>query len=156
MFTYAFDPTSGSVVCLFSGPSNDDDDFRRYLDAVDHLDKTAAGREDCVVVTVVDAGNPPPNAGWRQRIGERSRTLRTRAIATLVSSSPLIRGVMTVLNWFAPHRFREQAVVSTFDEALAWIEPRRSGRTVLLRRLLAEARADAARRGRVREVTHRA
>lgn len=143
MFTYAFDPASGSVVCLFSGDRNSDDDFVRYLVAVDYLDKTAAGREDCVVITVVDAGNPPPDAKWRQKIGERSKTLRTHAIAALVSSSPVIRGVMTVLNWLAPDRFREQVVVSTFDDAVRWIDARRPGRTVLLRRLLADARAEA-------------
>lgn len=148
MFTYAFDPPSGSVVCLFSGETNDDADFVRYLAAIDFLDETAAGRDDCVVITLVEAGNPPPNAKWRQKIGERSKTLRTKAIATLVSSSPVIRGVMTVLNWLAPDRFREQGVVSTFDEALAWIEERRPGRKALLRSLLADARTEATRRER--------
>jgi hypothetical protein len=148
MFTYAFDPQTGSVVCLFSGDRNDDADFMRYLAAIDHLDAAAAGRDDCVVVTVVDAGNPPPDAKWRQKIGERSKTLRTKAIAALVSSSPVIRGVMTVLNWLAPERFREQAVVSTFDEALAWIEARRPGRRALLRGLLGDARTEAAQRAR--------
>lgn len=148
MFTYAFDPVSGSVVCLFSGADNDDDDFVRYLDAVDYLDKTAAGRDDCVVITVVDEGNPPPNAKWRQKIGERSRTLRTKAISVLVSTSPLIRGVVTVLNWLAPDRFREQTTTATFEEGLAWVETRQPGRTVILRRLLLQARDDAPKRRR--------
>lgn len=146
MFTFAFDPVSGSVVCLFTGTDNDDADFIRYLDAIDYLDKTAAGRDDCVVITVVDAGNPPPNAAWRQKIGERSRTLRTKAIAVLVSSSPVIRGVATVLNWLAPERFREQTTTATFDDALAWVEARQRARGVVLRNLLVQARDDAVKR----------
>ncbi|MBK7398218.1 MAG: hypothetical protein IPJ34_18480 [Myxococcales bacterium] len=141
MFAFAYEPLSGTAVFHFSGSSKTDADFERYLAAVDQLDTLAGGRADAAVVTVVEHGNPPPNAKWRQRIAERSRTLHTQAIAVLVSTSPLIRGVMTVLNWLAPQRFREQTVASTFEEAVEWVERRLPHRGVVLRQLLDEARA---------------
>ncbi|MBK7401100.1 MAG: hypothetical protein IPJ34_33815 [Myxococcales bacterium] len=48
---------------------------------------------------------------------------------------------MTVLNWLAPQRFREQTVASTFEEAVEWVERRLPHRGVVLRQLLDEARA---------------
>ncbi len=146
MFTYAYDEGVGVAVFLFAGKDNTDDDFERYMASLDKLAASANGRTDAAVVTVVDRGNPPPNAKWRERIGQRSRTLRTHAVAVLVSDSPMIRGVMTVLNWIAPKRFEEQVVLATFEEAVVWIEARRGPRRSVLTVLLREARADATKR----------
>jgi len=143
VFAFAYEPVSGTAVFHFSGTSNDDADFERYLAAVDQLDTLAGGRADAAVVTVVEPGNPPPNAKWRQRIAERARGLRTQAIAVLVSDSPIIRGVMTVLNWLAPRRFREQTVTGSFEEAVEWVERRLPHRGVVLRQLLSEVRGSA-------------
>lgn len=145
VFRYAFEPVTGTAVFLFTGTHNDGSDFEQYLAAIDLLDAKAQGRADALVVTVVDPGNPPPDAKWRQRIAERSRTLRTSATSILVSASPLVRGVVTVLDWLAPKRFREQVTVATFEEALAWVTRRNLGREVVLQRLLDETRRDAAR-----------
>lgn len=145
VFRYAFEPVTGTAVFLFAGRHNDAADFEQYLAAIDVLDEKAGGRADALVVTVVDPGNPPPDAMWRKRIAERSRTLRTSATSILVSTSPLVRGVVTVLDWLAPKRFREQVTVATFEEALAWVTRRNLGREVVLQRLLDEARRDAAR-----------
>lgn len=145
MFTYAFDDKICIAIFLFTGPDNDDADFVRYLAAVDELDARAMGRPEAAVVTVVERGNPPPNAKWRKKIGERSRLLKSKPIAVLVSESPVIRGVMTVLNWIAPQRFEESVVTSTFDEAIDWIEARRGPRRSVLNLLLREAHATARR-----------
>lgn len=146
MFTYAYDERACAAVFFFTGQTNDDADFTRYLEAVDELDRLANGRPEAAVVTVVERGNPPPNAKWRQKIGERSNALKTRAVAVLVSESPVIRGVMTVLNWLAPKRFEASTTVSTWEEAITWIEARRGARREVLERLLGEAKHEAARR----------
>lgn len=150
VFRYSFESVTGTAVLLFTGDRNDDSDFERYLAAIDDLDAKAGGRDDALVLTVVDPGNPPPDAVWRKRIAARSRTLRTRATSILVSDSPLVRGVVTVLDWLAPKRFREQVTVATFEEALAWVARRQIGREVVLRRLLDEARREGARLSSVR------
>ncbi|GEM_PF-2670218 len=146
MFTYAYDEKACIAIFLFTGKDNDDEDFVRYLAAVDELDARANGRAEAAVLTVVERGNPPPNAAWRKKIGERSRLMKSRPIAALVSESPIICGVMTVLNWIAPQRFEESVVTSTFEEAVLWVEARRGARKSVLNLLLREAHADAAKR----------
>ncbi len=146
MFTYAYDEKACAAVFLFTGDTNDDEDFERYIEAVDELDRLANGRPEAAVVTFVERGNPPPNAKWRQKIGERSRLLKTRAVAVLVSESPMIRGVMTVLNWIAPKRFEDQTTLATWEEAITWVEARRGSRRLVLNVLLREAQVDAERR----------
>lgn len=146
MFTYAYDEATGSALFLFSGLSNDDDDFVRYLAAMDDLDRRAAGRSDAAIITFVEPGNPPPSAKWRKLIGERSTSLKTRPVAALVSSSPLIRGVVTVLDWIAPKRFEAQVAVASYDEAVSWIESKRGPRKAAFGVLLREAQAEARRR----------
>jgi hypothetical protein len=146
MFTYAYDEASGSALFLFSGPSNDDDDFVRYLVALDALDTRASGRTDAAIITFVESGNPPPSAKWRKKIGERSATLKTRPVAALVSSSPLIRGVVTMLDWFAPRRFEAQIALARYDDAVTWIESKRGPRRAAFDALLRESQAEARHR----------
>jgi hypothetical protein len=149
VFTFAYDEKAAAAVFLFSGGNNDDADFERYLAAVDKLVAVAVARVDAAIVTVVDRDNPPPNAKWRARIGQQVKPVQTHAVGALVSESPIVRGVVTVLNWVAPKRYEEQTVVATFDEAVAWIEARRGPRRLVLQMLLRESRAEAARRAKV-------
>lgn len=64
----------------------------------------------------------------------------------LVSDSPVIRGVMTVITWLAPKRFEDHAALATWEEAIEWIEARRGPRRLVLNVLLREARVAAERR----------
>lgn len=143
MFVFAYDEEKACALFLFTGKSNDDADFLRYLASVEDLDRRATGRTDAAIITLVEEGNPPPNAKWRRAIGEQSVHTKTRPVGALVSSSPLIRGVVTVLDWFAPKRFEAHVAVATFDEAIAFIEKRRGPRRRTFLALRAEAQAAA-------------
>lgn len=148
MFAYAYDEEKACALFLFTGKSNDDADFVRYLASIDDLDVRARGRSDAAIITLVEEGNPPPNAKWRRAIGEQSSRTKTRPVGALVSSSPLIRGVVTVLDWLAPKRFEQHVAVATFEEAIVWIEARRGPRRAVFVALRERARAAAREQSR--------
>jgi hypothetical protein len=143
MFTSTFDLTHGAAVWLFSGSHNTDEDFERYVATVRSLAERLDGRTAPAAIQVVDPDNPPPNAKWRKRIAEETADLGDGALFALVSPSPMVRGVVTAVNWFRAPPY-EVRTFSTFEEAVAWIEERLGRRIPAFPQLLAEARVAAA------------
>lgn len=139
MFTEAFDEERGLAVWLLSGTSNSDEDYARYVDSIVRLDRVGVGKHRPVAMLVVDAGNPAPGPAWRRRIAAASSFLKSEPIFMLVTTSTLVRGVLTAINWLRPPSY-PFATRATFDEGLHWIEAQR-GPTEGLQALLARARA---------------
>ena len=147
MFTYAYDDSLGIVVFLFSRPANTDADFERYITAIAEVDVRAAGRTDSAVITILDAENLLPPAKWRKRMSEATRALKTRTVSVIVTSSPLVHGMLTAMNWFRKSPFEEQGVVATTKDAIAWVEKRRGRRGLPLELLVQRVRMLADRGG---------
>lgn len=141
VFSEAADVRLGLAVWVFSGPTNTDADFEAYLASIARLDLAmlGAGVKHPAVIQVVDEGNQIPNSHWRRRIAEATRVLHCRPLFALVTTSTLVRGVATAINWIRPPRY-EVVAWATFDQAVSWVE-RRRGHSARLHALLAEARA---------------
>ena len=139
----AHDLDVGVAVWLFTGPANSEDDYRRYLETILALDAARAD-EDAAGLVVADPGNPPPPSVWRRKIADATRTIQSRTAFALVSSSPVMRGVMTAINWLRPPPYRSRACASV-DDATAWLE-KELGRPLPIARLIEDARAQAAGR----------
>jgi hypothetical protein len=135
----AWDLPEALCVWVFSGPVNSDADFERYLASIKRLDESCKGREFPAGILVSDAGNPPPNAAWRRRIAEETRRFTSRPLFALVSTSVIVRGVVTAINWIRPPSY-DFASFDTFDAAVAWVESRRGRKVAIASKLLAEAR----------------
>src|SRR4051812_32086536 len=107
------------VVWLFTGPTNSDDDFQRYVDSMAKFDALCAGKDGAAVL-ISDSGNPGPDSAWRKKIADASTTLASKPAFALVSQSALLRGVMTAINWIRPPSYPCKAV-ATLDEAERWL-----------------------------------
>lgn len=123
MFAHEFDLELRAVVFLFSGKHNSDEDYAAYLDAIAELDRRAAGLE-VIAIQVIDPGNAVPSAAWRKRIADSTAHMKSRPYYIMVTTSAIVRGVMTAINWLRPPPY-EFAVASTFDEALLLVNRRR-------------------------------
>jgi hypothetical protein len=142
MFSFAVDRAHGNCIWLFSGETNSDDDFARYIETFALVDSVALQHELPAGILVVDRENPMPNALWRKRIAEASGSLKSRPLLAFASESPLVRGVLTAINWLRPPPF-EFAVTSTFDDAVHWVEQKRQFPCKVFFPMMAEVRAMA-------------
>jgi hypothetical protein len=143
MMTFKYDQASSVAVFLFSGPTNTDRDFERYLEAIHALDAKQKFVDVPAMIIYVDRDNPMPNARWRRRIAEETRELKTKgAVVAFVGESPLLRGIVMAVSWIRPPPF-EQTVVSTIGEAMKWVEARRGYPVKIIERLLDECRDEA-------------
>jgi hypothetical protein len=144
VLTTSYDLVRAAGLWLFSGPSNTDEDYERYLRSIRERDESMRGRETIAMV-VLDRDNPPPNARWRKRIAESTRTMVSRPVAAFVVPSMAQRAVITAVNWLRPPPY-EFTVHATFDEMVEHLRLRRPDvPTRIYRELLADARMEAAR-----------
>jgi hypothetical protein len=142
VFVPVFDIVHVAAVWLFTGSTNTDEDYQAYVDNIEALKPKMKGREHPAAILVADPGNPVPNASWRRKIAAASSSFEATPLFALVSSSPVVRGIATAINWIRPPPY-EAAVFAHFDEAVAWIESKRGQKQPVFDRLLAEARAIA-------------
>jgi hypothetical protein len=132
------------VVRLYGEPERDD--YDRLLEAALTLDRHGAesGKRTAEILLIED-GYPRPDATQRRRIAESAQLLSAeRPLFALVTTSSVIRGVLTVLGWLVPPR-HEMGAFAGFEEAARWIEERRGQKLPVLRDMFATAR-DAGRR----------
>ncbi len=142
MFAYRLDRAFGLCVWYFAGASNDDTDFERYIESFKQADGVAAGLpfHGCGLL-YVEPDNPMPNAKWRKRMAEESRVIKSKPSLVFASPAPVIRGIVTAVNWLRPPPF-EFRVTSSFAEGVAWLEGRRGARLPRLQEMLAECKAE--------------
>jgi hypothetical protein len=143
MFSYRVDHAHANCVWLFSGPTNTDEDWERYVATFAALDAIAWLAELPACILLVDRENPTPNALWRKRIAEASTSLRSRPLVAFASEALLFRGAITAVNWLRPPPY-EFRTMATFDQAVQWIEQRRGVPAKTFFTMLAELREEAA------------
>jgi hypothetical protein len=118
MYASALDPACALLVGRFFGPSNTDDDFARYIKSILDADTIGLTRPGGVAVLLVERGNPMPNAYWRRRIADETAHIQSKdALFVLCTADPLIRGVLTAINWIRPPRYEVKITASVEDTA---------------------------------------
>ena len=127
------------LVWLFTGPDNSDADYEAYCESILQFDRVAAGKDGAAVL-IADPGNPTRGSAWRKKIADVSTSLKSKPAFVMVSSSPLLRGVMTAINWIRPPSYPCKAV-ATLDDAEAWLTSTLKHPLPTLRKLVAEVRA---------------
>jgi hypothetical protein len=142
VLTFAISPERGAIVWYFSGKENSDDDYARYVASFAEADALGAKHAKPVGLLYVEPNNPLPNAAWRKRMAEASTSLRSKPVLAFCSQSPLVRGIVTAVNWLRPPPY-EFNTVSTFEEGLAWLEARRGESLPILGVLLGECKRTA-------------
>jgi len=145
VLTFAISPERGAIVWYFSGKENSDDDYARYVASFAEADALGAKHPKPVGLLYVDANNPLPNAAWRKRMAEASTRLRSKPVLAFCSQSPLVRGIVTAVNWLRPPPY-EFNTVSTFEEGLAWLETRRGESLPILGVLFDQCKREAGTR----------
>jgi hypothetical protein len=142
MFAFRLDRAFGIFVWYFAGATNTDADFERYIESFRRADEIGAGFPfKAAGLHYVEPENPMPNAKWRKRIAEESMVIKSTACLAFASPSPLVRGIVTAVNWFRPPPF-EFVVASSFEEGVLWLEKQRGARLPLLAVLLEECKAE--------------
>ena len=110
---------------LMCGNENTDGDYRRYVDAVREAGERWREHPCPLAVQLVETGNPSPDAAWRRQIASARRGIPGHTLFVLVTESPLIRGVVTAINWLQPAGFT-LTVEASLDAASSWISARRA------------------------------
>jgi hypothetical protein len=116
MYQYRIDVEHGLLVGLFSGATNSEDDYQRYVDSILEASEKKLTVSGGIAMLVVERGNPIPNAAWRKRIADASGDLGTKDVLfILCSGDPLMRGVATAINWIRPPKYELKVVASLPD-----------------------------------------
>ena len=142
MLTYRISEQRGAVVWYFSGRENTDDDYARYVSSFAEADALGVKHPKPVGLLYVDAHNPLPDAAWRKRMAEASAHLRSRPILAFCSPSPLVRGIVTAVNWLRPPPY-EFTTVSSVEDGVAWLQRKRGEILPILGVLLRECQREA-------------
>lgn len=149
MYTYGQDAERGLLVSLHTGRYADlGGDFALFRETFLGFVRDAhAVVEPLVHVVVVENAYPPISARRRLFIASVVSEANPRELLTaLVTTSPFVRSVMKVVQWFVPSPIgRAASSHANFEQAVRWIEENR-GEPLYpeLRKLLDDARSQAA------------
>lgn len=139
MYTLGYDGTALMLVHLFTGKYSTDAEYVQMIEGWRLLYQDAGARPMFAAV-VVEAGHPPPNAYWRQRIVEVGRAARGPVKTVVVTESALIRGVITATNWLRNLTdLHDTHAFATFALAEEYFEQSTGHSMVRLRSLYSEA-----------------
>jgi hypothetical protein len=133
------------VVSLHGRP--EPDDYERLIEAGMVLDRDGLqlGKRTAEILLIED-GYPRPDATQRRRFTDTAQLLKVqKPLFALVTTSALIRGVLTAMTWVAPVR-HTMGVFATFEEAARFMEAERGQLLPTLRRLYEQLWVAAARR----------
>lgn len=125
MYAHASDEASGTLVGVFSGNKVSDAQYEQSLAVMNRADLDAASRgAPFIYVVVVDNDVPRPPAVWRKRFSDANYGVKSeRFFFVMVTTSMLIRGVYTAVNWVTEKRTgHEYGVVSSIEEAERWLQ----------------------------------
>ncbi len=143
MYSYAYDKSTGMMVGILKAKPHfqEDEDYAILLDSIARNESVSKPGEPFKFILVIEPDVPIPNATWRRKFAKsRDKNIYPFLFVT-VTSSHLLRGVLTMINWVNPPPSNGSATTATatFDEALAWIEERARKKIPIAKRLLEEA-----------------
>jgi hypothetical protein len=139
MLEIAYDHSAVVLVARISGTVSDKE-LLQFGDALFTLD--AAGLElkrTPVTILIVIMSGSPPSADQRRLMSELWKPMKAPLhVFGLVSTSPVARGVMKVVQWLnPPGTKRREAVHGSFEDAAKWAEKER-GEPIPALRVLAQ------------------
>lgn len=126
MYEDRFDPGEWTYACRFGVGGDPEADYDRHLaaEAAAVARAAEAGRRLAILI-VLDPGAPGPSAPVRKRVAEMTSRPEFGGIAcAIVTRNPIIRGVVTALNWWRPRRYAER-LIGTLPAGLDWLEAER-------------------------------
>jgi hypothetical protein len=144
MYVFAYDREASTVVGAKVGEPCTDRDYERIVESITRL--LAEAREDAIAwfILVIDRGQPPPSAIWRQRLAKARVTSKAFRFV-IVSPSSLERGAVTAIHWIKPPAPGQKVVLrATFQEAVEWLEAE-GGPHPLVHQLYARVREQGSR-----------
>jgi len=118
MYLHAIDASSAVLLGIYAGRKlpQDIEDYAASVARVDAI-AHAQGR-GALIVIVPDREYPSPNSSDRLRFAFSKDSARSApTLLILVTRSPLLRGVMTAVNWLSPptERWHATACASFLD-----------------------------------------
>ena len=104
MYSVSIDNLSGHMVGVHSPfpKAVEDDDFGQLCTSITKQQSLALFQPELIFILDIQPDCPMPNAIWRRRFAETRERLRRPLHFRLVSQSPIIRGVVTAVNWLKP------------------------------------------------------
>jgi hypothetical protein len=100
-------------------------DNEKLIAAVAELDRDGQADKRAIAFLIDLAPDAEaPDAYWRRRFAEQRRaSAAPRVFNAIVTTSRLLRGVLTAMNWVSPEAPHIKSVhFATWDEAASWIE----------------------------------
>lgn len=125
MYAHASDEATGTLVGVFSGHKVADTQYEQSLVVMNRADLAAAkSGAPFIYVVVVDDDVPRPPAVWRKRFSDANYGVKSeRFFFVMVTTSMLMRGVYTAVNWVTEKRTgHEYGVVSSIEDAERWLQ----------------------------------
>jgi hypothetical protein len=120
----AYDPTLHVFCARVSGTQTQGDN-EKLLAAVDELDRNGSAQKRRVAFILdLAPGVEPPSPHWRRRFAEQRKGMRSPAVfIAIVTTSRVLRGVLTAMNWISPEAAHVKSEHhATWEEAAAWVE----------------------------------
>jgi hypothetical protein len=127
MLEVAYDRSAVALVARISGTVSDDE-LIQFGDALVTLDAAALEvKRTPITILIVIMSGAPPSAEQRRMMSDLWRPMKAPLhLFALVSTSPVARGVLKVVQWLnPPGAKRHEAIHGTFDDAVRWAEKER-------------------------------
>ena len=127
MLEIAYDRDALALVARISGTVSDGE-LRQFGDALVKLDAASLElKRTPVTILIVIMSGAPPSAGQRRLMSELWQPMKAPLhVFALVSTSPVARGILKVVQWLSPPGAkRHESVHGTFEEAAKWVEKER-------------------------------
>jgi hypothetical protein len=113
------------VLCVRSSGPQVYAENEKLVTALAELDRNGRSAKH-VVAFILDLapGFEPPDAYWRRRFAEQRKGLEAPGVfIAIVTTSRVMRGVLTAMNWISPEGPHVKSVQhATLEEAAAWVE----------------------------------
>jgi hypothetical protein len=127
MLELSYDQNAVVLLARVSGTTSHDEllSFGRALATLD-ADAIARRRIPVTILIVIMSGDPP-SAAQRRLMADLWKPIRAPLhLFALVSTSPVARGILKVVQWLnPPGAKRRESVHATFEDALSWAEKER-------------------------------
>ncbi len=141
MFTFSFDKNAGLMVGWLTAKPyfNEEEDYAVLIDCIDRFQSSGKPGDPFKIILMVDAEVPMPNATWRKQFAKTRTKTYFPFLFVTVTKSPLLRGVLTMVNWVSPPPVGSGTnSVETFEEAVQWLEDQTKRKLASAKKMLEE------------------
>jgi hypothetical protein len=147
MIEIAYDP-SAYLLCAIAAGARTNAENEKLVHAIEELDRHGVAHDHSVAVALELApGSEPLDAHWRRRLALQRQGMKApRVFHSIITTSKVLRGVLTAMNWISPAPPHVKSVHhATREEAAAWLEIVHGPTTDRTRNLFAQISAPVAK-----------